>query len=85
MLDSIQLEQLRATPVAESGNRVAAAIELTGKLQGEVAAALEMSQSHLSDICRGRFQNPQLSTVQKLATFFGCQIEDLFPAREAVA
>ncbi len=83
MLEHEQLARLRAAAVPPSGNRVALAIELVGKRQGEVAEALEMSQSHLSDICRGRFPNPQLSTLQKLASFFGCAIEDLFPVREA--
>ena len=85
MLETRQLKSLRAAPIPEVGNRVALAVELTGKKQGDVADDLEMSQSQLSDICRGRFPDPQLSTLRKLAAYFGCQIEDLFPSREAVA
>jgi transcriptional regulator with XRE-family HTH domain len=83
MLEREQLRRLRNTTVPETGNRVALAIELTGKKQGEVAGDLEMPQSQLSDIARGRFQDPKLSTVHKLAIYFGCQIEDLFPSRAA--
>lgn len=85
MLESEGLERLRQAPVPDSGNKVAVAIDLVGRKQGDVAADLQMSQSHLSDICRGRFPNPQLSTLQKLAAYFGCAIEDLFPVKEGVA
>ena len=83
MLEHEQIVHLRSAVVPPSGNRVALAIELVGKRQGEVAEALDMSQSHLSDICRGRFSNLHLATLRKLSAFFGCAIEDLFPTSEA--
>jgi|GEM_PF-2863324 len=83
MLENEQLARLRKAGVPDTGNRVALAIELTGKKQGEVADDLEMPQSQLSDIARGRFPDPKLSTAHKLAEYFGCQIEDLFPSRAA--
>lgn len=85
MLETRHLKRLRAAPLPKTGNKVALAIALSEKRQGQVATELEMTQSHLSDICRGRFEDPQLSTARRLATYFGCAIEDLFPAREAVA
>lgn len=85
MLESQQLRKLRASATPESGNRIAVAVDLLGKTQREVAADLGMSDSQLSDMCRGRFANPQLTTLQKFAGYFGCQIEDLFPARDSVA
>jgi transcriptional regulator with XRE-family HTH domain len=83
MLEKRHLKALRAATIPEVGNRVAFAIELAEKRQGEVAADLGMPQSQLSDICRGRFPDPKLSTLQKLSDYFGCQIEDLFPLRAA--
>lgn len=83
MLESRQVKTLRQADVPDTGNRVALAIELSGKKQGEVADDLQMTQSQLSDIARGRFPDPKLSTLQKLADYFGCAIEDLFPSRAA--
>lgn len=81
MLDNAKLDELRASTVGRAGNRLAMAIELSGKKQGEVADELEMPQSQLSDLARGRFADPKLSTLQKLGAYFGCAIEDLFPSR----
>lgn len=83
MLETKHLKALRAGAVPQAGNRVALAIELAEKKQGDVAADLGMPQSQLSDICRGRFPDPKLSTLQKLADYFGCLIEDLFPSKAA--
>lgn len=83
MLEPKHLRTLRQSDVPASGNRVALAIELSEKKQGEVAEELGMPQSQLSDITRGRFPDPKLSTLQKLAEYFGCAIEDLFPSRAA--
>lgn len=85
MFDNAKVRQLRRAAVPEAGNRVAIAIRLTGKTQGEVASDLEMPQSQLSDIARGRFPDPKLSTVRKLTNYFGggVRIEDLFPERAA--
>lgn len=85
MLEPRQLRALRQEPVPESGNRIAAAIALLGKTQRDVARDLGMTDAQMSDICRGRFRNPKLTTLRVLSEYFGCQIEDLFPAREAVA
>lgn len=83
MLEITMIRRLRKAPVPQAGNRVAIAIELTGKTQGEVATDLEMPQSQLSDIARGRFPDPKLSTLRKLRNYFGCDIDDLFPERAA--
>jgi len=83
MLEAKHIRTLRQSEVPVSGNRVALAIELTDKKQVEVAEEIGMPQSQLSDITRGRFPDPKLSTLQKLADYFGCAIEDLFPSRAA--
>ncbi len=85
MLEPTQIDTLRQTPVPESGNRVAIAVGLLGKTQREVARDLGMTDAQLSDVCRGRFRDQRLSTAQRFAGYFGCQVEDLFPSRQAVA
>jgi transcriptional regulator with XRE-family HTH domain len=80
MLEPEQVDELRQVPLnADTRNRVADAIRLAGLTQKRVAEDLQMTESHLSDICRGRFRNPRLDTLQRLASYFGCSIEDLFP------
>lgn len=63
-------------------NRIRAARELLGLTQLQLAAALGVTQPQLSDWERGRYGDMTLSRAQQLATFFGCAIEDIFPARE---
>lgn len=80
------LHRLRREPVSiANSNRVALAIELSGLRQGEIAEALGWTQSYLSNICRGRFETITVDNAHKLADFFGCLIEDLFPSKQAVA
>lgn len=79
-----QLTKLRATT---GGNRIAVARQLSQLTQVQLAAALGISQSSLSDLERSRYRALTVETAQKFSTYFGCSIEDLFPAtpREAVA
>ena len=80
MLNGKQLKALRATETA--GNRVAVAIEAAGLTQMEVANALGMPQPYVSDVVRNRYQTITVDNARKFAEFFGCSIEDLFPARD---
>lgn len=83
MLESGQVEQLRTTPVTdEIPNRLGVAIRLSGRTQKQIADELGMTEPHLSDIKRGKFRSVSLETAHKLAAYFGCAIEDLFPSRE---
>lgn len=75
-----QLRTLRAS----TGNRVRIARTLVGLKQNEMAEALGVQQSRLSEI-ENRLGEPSLHTARRLSAFFGCAIEDLFPARESVA
>lgn len=83
-LTAKQLRDLRDT-VIEDGNRVARAFELAGVTQMEVAVATELPQPYISDVVRSRYKTITVENAHKLAQYFGCSIEDLFPAREAVA
>jgi plasmid maintenance system antidote protein VapI len=84
MLESKQRRALVAESVTDDiPNRVAAAIRLVGRTQTAVAVEIGMTEPHLSDICRGAQKSVALETAHKLAEYFGCAIEDLFPSRAA--
>lgn len=78
------LRELRETSTRK-GNRVARAIELAGVTQLDIEAATGLTQPYISDVARNRYPTITVDNARKFAEFFGCTIEDLFPAREAVA
>ncbi len=82
MLTAKQLAVLRAEP---GTNRVAKAIALAGVTQGAVAAALGFPQPYISDVARRRYQTITVANARKFAHYFGCSIEDLFPAPRPAA
>lgn len=84
-LTTDQVAVLRVATVPESGNRVNTALRLAGLTQQEAAALMGETQPYVSDVARGRYQTITVAKAQKFAALFGCQIEDLFPAREALA
>lgn len=82
MLTAEQLATLREEP---GTNRVAKAIALAGVTQGTVASALGFPQPYISDVARRRYQTITVGNARKFAHYFGCSIEDLFPAPEQAA
>ncbi len=80
-----QLQELRNAPIDASGNRVAQAMALAEVKQIAVAAATGLPQPYISDVVRGRYKTITVENAHKLAEFFGCAIEDLFPRRDGVA
>lgn len=78
-----QLRELRATGTV--GNRVAKAIELADVNQIEIARSTGLPQPYISDVARNRYQTITVDNAHKLADYFGCAIEDLFPSKDAVA
>lgn len=79
-------DQLNALKISPGGpNRVRLAMSLAGVTQVQLAQALGVSQPYISAIVRGSCPRLPLEITRRLAQHFGCSIEDLFPAREAVA
>jgi transcriptional regulator with XRE-family HTH domain len=76
----LQLRKARAT-----GNRVARAAELAGVTLANIATEANLPYTYVSDVSRNRYQTVTVENAHKFADYFGCAIEDLFPAREAVA
>lgn len=80
-----QLKELRAVKPTDTGNRLAAAFEITERTQAALVRETSFTPQYVSDVVRGRFQNIGVDNARVFAEWFGCQIEDLWPAREAVA
>lgn len=77
MLNEQQLAALRlseATP-----NRLRVAMALLHVTQVQLAAALGVEQSFISKVVRGRYSRLDLRFGQRLAAYFGCSVDDLFP------
>ncbi len=60
-------------------------MDLTGVTQVQVASGTGLTQSYVSRIKNGLYADLPGETLHAFAEYFGCQIEDLFPSREAVA
>ena len=85
MLSVEQLAHLRGADVGDAANKVGLAMALTGATQEQIEATTGLKQPYVSSIVNGRYSKLPLETARKIADFFGCLIEDLFPAKEAVA
>ena len=82
VLTKNQLVRLRAASVPPGSNRVGLAISLAGVSQGTVGRAVGMPQPYVSDAVRGRYRTITLLNAQRIARYFGCGVEDLFPGPE---
>lgn len=80
-----QLKKLRSSPVPGTGNRIVIACAIADTTQMDCARQTGFTPQYVSDMARGRFRNISIDNARKFATFFGCHIEDIFPAEEAVA
>jgi putative transcriptional regulator len=83
-LTSEQLHDLRRSNPEEK-NRIRVAREILDLTQQELADAIGVTQSAISDLERRRWGGTTVETARKLADAFGCSIDDLFPSKEQVA
>jgi transcriptional regulator with XRE-family HTH domain len=84
VLTKDNIETLRRSRI-KGRNRLAKAMELAGLTQVQLAERSGLTQSYLSRIKNGHYSDLPGETMRALAETFGCAIEDLFPAREAIA
>lgn len=86
MLSRRQIELLKAQEPS-GRNRLAAALEATSprQTQSDLAEAIGVTQAYVSRLCTGSYQDVPLETARAIAEFFGCAVEDLFPAKSEVA
>jgi transcriptional regulator with XRE-family HTH domain len=79
MLTREQVRRLRAGEL-KGTNRLGLAMELAGVTQVQLAEQVGMTQPYISAVLNGKAPKFPLPTAHRLAAFFGCAIEDLFPA-----
>ncbi len=79
------LKVLRAFPLGRRRNKLAIAIELAEVTQADIARATGLVQPYISNVARGRFRTITVENASKFSRFFGCEVEDLFPARDDAA
>lgn len=84
-LSTWHLRKLRKTPTPATGNRLRLAMELAGLTQLQLAAEIGLGQPYISAVARGQFETITVENAHIFARFFGCAIEDLFPAKHVVA
>lgn len=60
-------------------------MSLAGLTQVVVAERTGFTQSYVSRVQSGRYRDLPGETMRAFADLFGCAIEDIFPARQAVA
>jgi transcriptional regulator with XRE-family HTH domain len=83
-LTTEQLESLRAMPLGEMPNKVRVALAAVNAKQLDLAADAKFDAAQVSRIVNGDYVSIQLETAQRVAEFFGCSVDDLFPRRVAV-
>lgn len=84
MLTKTQVASLRRV-ATKARNRVGIAMDLAGVTQVELAERTGFTQGYISKVKAGEYADLPGETMRTFATAFGCAIEDLFPARQAVA
>jgi transcriptional regulator with XRE-family HTH domain len=80
-----QLAELEQTPIGPTGNRLAAAIEMLGARQVDVAEATGLAQPYVSDVVRGRHSTITVENAHKFSRFTGADIKVLFPEKAVAA
>ena len=84
-LTAEQRYALKTVPLGDMPNKLRIALTLARAKQFEVAEETGIAAPNLSNLVNGKYSTVTITTARKLAEYFGCHIEDLFPAREAVA
>lgn len=84
MLSPSKLRKLRTTRT-ETPNKLRLAIDLADVTQIQVAEAVGVAQSQVSEDANGKYSELSLDKARDYAEFFGCDVDDLFPRAEQVA
>lgn len=81
MLSKAQVETLKRCRTWDR-NRIAKAMDLAGVTQVQLAQKTGFTQSYISRVKNGLYSDLPGETMRTFADCFGCQMDDLFPARE---
>lgn len=82
-LTTEQIEALRSVPLGAMPNRLKVALGMVKARQSDLVEETGLLASTVSDLVNGKYNDLNLGTARKFADYFGCSIEDLFPARAA--
>ena len=85
MLSTHQLRNLRRRQLPRSGNKIALAFELSGTKARDLVKTTGLRAQYVSDVKCGRVRNLSVHNARRFAEFFGCGVEDLFPAPPEVS
>jgi Cro/C1-type HTH DNA-binding domain len=85
-LDDAELRVLRTTPITKRmPNRIRLAMALMGVRSEDVIRATGIGRNTLSAMRNPRNRRSwRLPTVQRVADYFGCTVDDLFPMAVAL-
>lgn len=84
VLTKHQLRELKRSPVT-GPNRLGKAMQLARVTQVALSERTGFTQSYVSKVLNGQYSAMPGETMRTFARAFGCSIEDLFPAAEALA
>lgn len=85
-LTAEQLNALRLVPLMDMPNKVRLALTLTQAQQQQVVEETGILYPTLSKIVTGKSgDGVSIGNARKLADYFGCEVDDLFPRQQAVA
>jgi len=80
-----QIDAMKAVPLGSMPNKLRIALALAKARQVEICDETDMTPPMVSDFVNGKYTTLTIDTARKFSDYFGCQIEDLFPAREAMS
>lgn len=80
-----QIEALRAVPLGDMPNKIRIALALANARQADLCEGIDITPSQSSVLVNGKYGTVTIDMAQKVAQFFGCSTDDIFPRREAVA
>lgn len=80
-----QIVALRNAPLGRLPNKLSIAFAFSGEKQTDACESTGLSASDMSKLVRGAYQSLDVDKARRVAAYFGCSIEDLFPARQEVA
>ena len=85
MLTSDQIRSIQSAPLGKLANRLQIAFAMANTRQSAACEATGLTPSAMSKLVNGSYQSLDIENARKLADYFGCAIEDLFPARDKFA
>jgi transcriptional regulator with XRE-family HTH domain len=78
-LTAAQLDELRASAVPFTGNKLITALKIADARVGRLAAQTRLTYARVAGLVQGKLKAVPLAQANELAACFGCEARDLFP------